>query len=282
AVFAQETQKFAHNFGIPASTLVEIHSIPTLRKLAKQFRWLEFTEAIQQIHRHIGLSRKQLLVKHGLRPIVPDLIKKWVRRYQPSQVSGTKPVPLINQEFAQRIGLQERLKHWSTQPDTPVTVRKGQFEALNAGVFTLVLEQVDRCAAAAGIEARHPFMDKRLIEFCLALPSEQKLRQGWSRMVLRQALRASLPELIQWRGGKGDLSDNFVHGLLEFNRAQLEGIMETPLDSISNYINTNTVQKAYQRLISANSVTSQEKMTIWLGTVLTISLNKLSKNQKRL
>ncbi|EGJ30459.1 MULTISPECIES: lasso peptide isopeptide bond-forming cyclase [Moorena] len=280
AVFAQETKTLAHNFGTSASTLVEIHGIPTLRKLAKQFGWLEFIEAIQQIHRHIGLSRKQLLVQHGLRPIVPDLIKKWVRRYQPFQVSGNKSTPLINQEFAERIGLQERLKHWSTPPYTPLTVRKNQFQALNAGVFTLVLEQIDRCAAAAGIEARHPFMDKRLIEFCLALPSEQKLRQGWSRMVMRRALRGSLPEVIQWRGGKGDLSDNFVHGLLEFNRAQLEGIMGTPLESINNYVNTNTVQKTYQKLISAKNLTSQEKMTIWLGASLTLALNKLSKNQK--
>ncbi|NEQ09382.1 MAG: asparagine synthetase B, partial [Moorea sp. SIO4E2] len=93
-------------------------------------------------------------------------------------------------------------------------------------------------------------------------------------------LRGSLPEVIQWRGGKGDLSDNFVHGLLEFNRAQLEGIMGTPLESINNYVNTNTVQKTYQKLISAKNLTSQEKMTIWLGASLTLALNKLSKNQK--
>ncbi|WP_293068018.1 MULTISPECIES: lasso peptide isopeptide bond-forming cyclase [unclassified Moorena] len=278
ADFAQETKEFADNFGAPVSTVLEIHSIPTLRKLAQKFRWLEFIKAIHHIHYYTGFSRKQLLVQHGLRVIVPGWFKKLFRRYKHSPVSGNKPAPLINKEFAQRIDFPARLRHWYTQPDLPLTVRQEQFKALNSGVFTLVLEQVDRCAAAAGIEARHPFVDKRLIEFCLALPSEQKLRQGWSRFIMRRALSKNLPDAIEWRGGKGDLSDNFVHGLFEVNRAQLEEIMATSLDPISEYLNTENVQIAYQKLISANGITSQEKMDLWLGTVLTLSLKKLSQN----
>ncbi len=277
-LFAQETKEFADNFGVPVSNLVVIHSIPKLRELAQKSRWLEFIIAIQQLHIHTGFSREELLVKHGLRAIVPNRIKKLLRRYKSSKVSGNKPAPLINKEFAQRIDLQARLRHWYTTPDLPLTVREGQFKTLNEGVFTLVLEQVDRCAAAAGIEARHPFMDKRLIEFCLALPPEQKLRQGWSRFILRRALSKSLPDAIEWRGDKGDLSDNFVHGLFDVNRTRLEEIMATSLEPIEQYLNTEKVQTAYKNLISANGVTSQEKMDLWLGTVLTLSLNKLSQN----
>ena len=40
-------------------------------------------------------------------------------------------------------------------------------------------ERYARLAAANGIEASDPFMDKRLIEFCARLPGHLRLRDGW-------------------------------------------------------------------------------------------------------
>ena len=45
-------------------------------------------------------------------------------------------------------------------------------------------------------------MDKRLVEFCLALPARQSLRDGWTRLILRRALAHTLPEKVTWRVGK--------------------------------------------------------------------------------
>jgi asparagine synthase (glutamine-hydrolysing) len=67
----------------------------------------------------------------------------------------------------------------------------------------------DKSAAAFGLEARYPFFDRRLIEFCLALPDEQKLAGGWSRLVFRRAMEGILPPEVQWRSNKGNLSPNF-------------------------------------------------------------------------
>ena len=46
---------------------------------------------------------------------------------------------------------------------------------------TFVLESADRAAAAHGIEPRYPFFDVSLVEFCLSLPGNHKLRDGWTR-----------------------------------------------------------------------------------------------------
>jgi len=44
-----------------------------------------------------------------------------------------------------------------------------------------------KAALMFSVRPSYPFYDKRLVEFCLALPPEQKLRDGWSRFILRRA-----------------------------------------------------------------------------------------------
>jgi asparagine synthase (glutamine-hydrolysing) len=95
---------------------------------------------------------------------------------------------------------------------------------------------MDQYAAMFSLEARHPFMDKRLIEFCLALPSDQKLYQGWGRMVMRRALEGILPEKVQWRGGKTDLSPNFNDGILNRDRQILDEVMSHKIKGLEKYI----------------------------------------------
>jgi asparagine synthase (glutamine-hydrolysing) len=49
-------------------------------------------------------------------------------------------------------------------------------------------------------------LDRRLAEFCLALPPEQKLRDGWTRYVMRRAVDDVLPPAVRERAWKHDPS----------------------------------------------------------------------------
>jgi len=60
----------------------------------------------------------------------------------------------------------------------------------------------DRNSMAFSIEARVPFLDRRLVEFCLALPAEEHLRDGHTKSLLRRSLAADLPERIVRRRDK--------------------------------------------------------------------------------
>jgi hypothetical protein len=64
------------------------------------------------------------------------------------------------------------------------------------------LEILDYASGVFSIEMRYPFWDKRMIEFCLSLPPEQKIKKGWTRMIMRRAMEGILPPEIQWRPGK--------------------------------------------------------------------------------
>jgi asparagine synthase (glutamine-hydrolysing) len=65
-----------------------------------------------------------------------------------------------------------------------------------------LLRYEDRNSMRHSIETRLPFLDYRLVEFCLGLPMEVKMRNGWSKYVLRVAMSDLLPSGIAWRRTK--------------------------------------------------------------------------------
>ncbi len=59
----------------------------------------------------------------------------------------------------------------------------------------------DRNSMANSIEVRNPFLDHRLVNFCISLPNNYKIRNGWSKFILRASMR-ELPEEIRLRRDK--------------------------------------------------------------------------------
>ena len=51
----------------------------------------------------------------------------------------------------------------------------------------------DNCYLSMSVEARQPFLDHRLIEAGVHMPLKYKFRQGFSKFVLRQAVREFIP-----------------------------------------------------------------------------------------
>lgn len=52
---------------------------------------------------------------------------------------------------------------------------------------------------AFSVEARPPFLDHRLVEFCFSLPFWEKIRAGWTKHLLRRALAEELPASVRKR-----------------------------------------------------------------------------------
>ena len=77
-------------------------------------------------------------------------------------------------------------------------------DGINNPILLWGLEWKNAMAAAYGLEARHPFMDKRVVEYSLAMPTHLKLREGYNRWALRKSLPDSLPNSIRWRANKAN------------------------------------------------------------------------------
>jgi len=86
------------------------------------------------------------------------------------------------------------------------------------------LARIDRLTMAHGIEARVPFLDHKVVEMALQIPSGQKRRGNQTKIILREAFKKALPEKIINRpkyGKKGTQGitqyffDNVIHGLIK-------------------------------------------------------------------
>ncbi len=265
--FWQEASRFAKNIGATPRSMLRAYGLPHFQVLLQQGRWLAFIRNLDQIHRYCQFSRKQLLLDYGLKPLLTLLWRTLRGRVDAANV----PDPLINKQFAKAIDLAARLRRLAP-PQSSQTVKAGHWRGLRQGAIPLALEQVDRYTAAFGLEARHPFLDKRLVEFCLALPAEQKFSQGWSRRIVRQALVNILPKQVQWRASKADGTPNFRYGLMTLNRAVVEDVMLHQLERIEAYVNTEFLQQTYQRVLADDSVTDDDYVALWRAIALALWL----------
>lgn len=64
------------------------------------------------------------------------------------------------------------------------------------------LEVSDRNGMASSVEARFPFLDYDFVDWCLALPEDVLVRDGWLKWILRKAIEPDLPRSVTWRVDK--------------------------------------------------------------------------------
>jgi asparagine synthase (glutamine-hydrolysing) len=112
------------------------------------------------------------------------------------------------------------------------------------------LELHDGTAAAFGIEKRYPFWDKRLVEFCLSLPSRQKFSKGWTRVVLRRAMAGILPSEIQWRIDKTNFAPSLAYGIRTFERDELDALLVRNPGPLAEFVNLQDLREALKRFLS--------------------------------
>lgn len=93
------------------------------------------------------------------------------------------------------------------KPGVPSSAHGGFFRQFLADGFLytsmpMQLVVSDRNAMAFGVEARFPFLDHGLVDWCLSLPENFNIRHGWQKWGLRKAMERKLPTTVQWRRDK--------------------------------------------------------------------------------
>ncbi|MCZ2127898.1 MAG: asparagine synthase (glutamine-hydrolyzing) [Anaerolineales bacterium] len=143
----------------------------------------------------LALIRNSMSLTHGLETYVNALKKRLTKKTSaPSSTSWliSRPKPFSTpamEEDAPRLAERDEL-----------------FKALYADFhFThlpTVLRNFDRLSMAHGVEVRSPMMDWRLVAFSFALPSSHKIGGGYTKRILRDAMKGILPESIRKRTKK--------------------------------------------------------------------------------
>jgi asparagine synthase (glutamine-hydrolysing) len=177
------------------------------------------------------------------------------------------PIPkgyrVLNEEFVRDYQLQERnyrlnIKNLKARN---TTAHYHKFR-MNNGLLTYGLEEWNRWAAGYGLECRYPFFDKRLMEFVYGVSGLQQRRAGYGRYYFRLAMKNTLPESIQWRTTKADLSPNFMRGISQpTSHAIIKENLNNLHDFLSNFVNLEEVETCFKSF--KNTQQSDKAKLLW-------------------
>jgi asparagine synthase (glutamine-hydrolysing) len=281
--FIAEAKAVSEHFDTSPGVLLLGYAMPYISELARQHQWLTFAKRVGEISQAFTISRRKLWLQYGLKPLLPRWVLGTFRSIKygsalDNSQERAQPNRTLNPAFIKRSNINKLCKHRELSRSLPRSVREDQYQDLSSGAFTHVLELSDQCASAFSIEVRHPFMDKRLVEFCLALPPDQKLKLGWSRMIMRRAMEGILPPQIQWRGGKASMEENFRQGLIVTDKAIVEKVLLGDSSNAKDFLNLEFLQRSFQELQSDPSGQHTEMMGIWKGTALSLWLQHQRRN----
>ena len=247
------------------------HGLGYLKELIRTLRWKTLLDEAKAISKHYdyALNTPSVIWKMGIEPMVPKRLKRtWHRlRGRPQPIWGAHTI--INPEFAQRIGLEQRYRSLFNKTPPLRKERDDHWVGITSPLYPYALRIADQTSKAFEIETRYPFFDRRLIEFCLSLPPGQKLHKGWDRMVMRRAMKDRLPDSVQWRKIKGDLSPNFNRRLYESNHALIQETMHDPPSSLKHYMDLSAWNNHYERYKNNPSRYAHSAITVFNGVIFT-------------
>jgi len=76
------------------------------------------------------------------------------------------------------------------------------YDSTYTTILPTLLRNYDRYSMMNGIEIRMPFLDYRIQQFAFSIPYDSKIRNGFSKSIVRDALKGIVPEKILQRKGK--------------------------------------------------------------------------------
>ena len=100
----------------------------------------------------------------------------------------------IDESFARRINLSDRWKQFlSSAPDVANKTRPATIRALESKIWAPLFEGYDPGSTRVQLEVRHPFIDIRLVNYLLAIPTTP-----WcvNKHILRCAMCGRLPDAV--------------------------------------------------------------------------------------
>jgi asparagine synthase (glutamine-hydrolysing) len=123
-----------------------------------------------------------------------------------------------------------------------------------------LLPKVDIATMAHSLEARSPLLDQELMQFAGRLPTDQKLRSGESKAVLRAAMRGRLPDEVLDRPKMG-----FGVPLKHWLRGKLGGLPGEMLLDPQAHTASMLRREGVEKLIDQHRSGSQDhSLRLWV------------------
>jgi asparagine synthase (glutamine-hydrolysing) len=137
------------------------------------------------------------------------------------------------------------------------------YESTHKTVLPTLLRNYDRYSMANGVEIRMPFLDHRIVSFAFSIPWTSKVRGGYSKAIVRDALGNYIPKRVARRAEKIGFNSPVVEWMKgPLKNFLLEAISENSFNE-STLIDPKEVRKSILDVIGTDSPKFQNAVSAW-------------------
>ncbi|HYN77926.1 MAG TPA: asparagine synthase-related protein, partial [Lamprocystis sp. (in: g-proteobacteria)] len=186
---------------------------------------LDFGNLIRELRYEAGYTGHRNALRLLAGSLLWGLTPGTARRRIESRRRGRPLPPYLSPRFVSAISLEERLhcgdcaERFSDASQWQI-VKHGR-----SGKLVHVYEMIGRAAASHGLELRHPLLDRRLIEFAVAVPDQLRRRGRIDRFLMREALAHLYPVAVRERRDKASFGIVMARAL---TMPQVEQVLVSP------------------------------------------------------
>lgn len=138
------------------------------------------------------------------------------------------------------------------------------YNSTHTTILPTLLRNYDRYSMASGVEIRMPFMDYRIVELAFSITWRSKLRNGFSKSIIRDGLRDIMPQSIVDRKSKVGFSTPYG----EWAKGPWKEWLLDEMNSSSfincTYIDANKVKENTMSVIEGRVATGEATEQIWM------------------
>ncbi|HVB38867.1 MAG TPA: asparagine synthase-related protein [Vicinamibacterales bacterium] len=188
-------------------------------------------------------------LRQAVWPLLPGPLRRTIKTLVRHDV-----VPAwVDPDLVARTALRDRLAQFRAGLRFASRAQIDGYQEAISGEATLAMERLDRALAFLGVEGRHPFHDRRLIEIALAFPPDQLWRDGQAKSLTRRAFADLLPPAVRQRTGRPDYSHLIAEALAAHGRA---GDRAWPMATARGWVVKDRLAAEYARVTRRLGTTS--------------------------
>ena len=194
---------------------------------------------------HRSIPWRASFVEFGFRRMVPEDIRGlYRRRLRPRSIEASWPG--IHETLIARTDLRDRL----APPLAPKTMRAPgywqRYQSLTHIGFSQGPAAVRYQYNRRGLELLMPYLDRRLVEFVMAVPAYVLGSPGDGRKLHRRAMAGRLPEAVRLRRDPTSFVPLLIKGVAEKEADTIRRVMADPEVVRRGYIRADWLEKQLQ------------------------------------
>jgi asparagine synthase (glutamine-hydrolysing) len=155
---------------------------------------------------------------------------------------------LISEKFCRELSVEERLR---SQRKKVAGRRRSVNEEWLARVsspgfgLSTALTGYEHVAGQYGVELRDPWADRRVLEFFLQLPLRFRVRDGWTKYLVRTSFAQDLAPMVTQRRSKEHLGWQFPNTLMIQSGPLIWGVIRECMGLVDGYLDVDKFRERY-------------------------------------